>query len=79
MKLYEIPKGSQIKTTLNSGKECFITFHHLDGAYSYCTLDDGDPDNVIHLSANTSLKKINDYYVLEEEINHPEITLTSNK
>ena len=66
MKLYEIPRGSRIKTTLNSGKECFVTFHHLDGMYSYCTLDDGDPDNVVNLSVNTPLKIVDDYYVIEE-------------
>jgi hypothetical protein len=67
MKLYEIPKGSKIKTKLNSGKDVFIQFLHLDGAYSYCVLEDGDPDNVVHLSANTPLKKVDDYYVIDEE------------
>ena len=68
MKLYEIEKGSKIKTKLNSGKEVFITFHHLDGMYSYCTLEDGDPDNVVHLSVNTPLIKEGDYYLIEDEI-----------
>lgn len=62
MKLFDIPRGSRIKTTLTSGKECFITFHHTDGMYSYCTLDDSDPDNVLHLSVVTELKKVEDYY-----------------
>jgi hypothetical protein len=64
MKLYEIPKGSQIKATLNSGKECFITFYHVDGAFSYCTLNDGDSDSTIHLAASTPLRKEGDYYVI---------------
>lgn len=66
MKLYEIPKGSRIKTTLNSGKEVFIQFLHLDGMYSYCVIEDGDADNVVHLSVNTPLKKVDDYYIIEE-------------
>ena len=72
MKLYEIPKGSKIKVNLNSGREVFITFHHIDGMYSYCTLEDGDPDNVVHLNASTPLKQIEDYYVIEEELTTPE-------
>lgn len=65
MYLCDIPRGSKIKVTLNSGKEAFITFHHLDGAYSYCTLGDGDPDNVMHLSAMTPLEKVDDYYIIK--------------
>lgn len=41
MKLYEIPQGSRIKAeaTNNKGEKVgdFIVFHHIDGAYSYCT------------------------------------------
>lgn len=69
MKLHEIPRGSQIKTTLTSGREVMITFHHTDGMYSYCTLDDGDPDNVLHLSVMTPLKLVGDYYKIIEETN----------
>jgi hypothetical protein len=65
MKLYEIPKGSRIKTTLTSGKEAIINFFHIDGMYSYCTIDDGDADNVIHLSAMTPLKKEGEFYTIE--------------
>jgi len=67
MKLYEIPQGSKIRVTLNSGKKCFITFQHIDGMYSYCTLEDGDPDNVVHLSAMTPLKKLKGYYKIIED------------
>ena len=69
MELHEIPRGSRIKTTLTSGREVFITFHHLDGMYSYCTLDDGNPDteNVIHLSRFTPLEKVDDYYVIKDD------------
>jgi hypothetical protein len=56
MKLYEIPKGSRIKaeTTNDSGKiGDFIIFHHLDGAFSYCTVE--GTEDVCHLSANQEL------------------------
>jgi len=66
MKLHEIPKGSKIKVRLTSGREVFIIFHHLDGMYSYCTLDDGDSDNTVHLSRFTPLKKVDDYYEIDE-------------
>lgn len=66
MQLHEIPRGSKIEVTLTSGKKCFITFMHLDGMYSYCTLDDGDPDNVVHLSRFTPLDKVEDYYVIND-------------
>lgn len=66
MRLYDIPKGSRIKVTLNTGRECFIQFLHLDGAYSYCVLEDGNPDDVVHLSANTPLIKKDDYYIIDE-------------
>lgn len=59
MKLYDIPKGSKIKIA-----EGIITFHHLDGMYSYCTCDwvkEGE-NNVAHISAATPLKKVGDYY-----------------
>lgn len=61
MKLYEIPKESKIKVD-----EGFITFHHLDGAYSFCTCDwvkEGEY-NITHLSASTPLEKENDYYII---------------
>ena len=56
MKLYEIPKGSRIKakTTNDKGKlGDFIIFHHLDGAFSFCTVE--DTEEVCHLSANQEL------------------------
>lgn len=58
MKLFEIEKGSKIKW---DGE--IITFQHLDGMYSYCTLENGD---VVHLSAMTPLRKINDVYEIDE-------------
>lgn len=63
MKLYEIPEGSKIKID-----EGIITFHHIDGMYSYCTFDDGlTEDSVVHLSANLPLKKVGDYYEINDK------------
>lgn len=54
MKLYELPKGeSIIVRAADDGREIAVTFHHIDGAYSYCTDVHG---NVYHLSASTPLK-----------------------
>lgn len=64
MKLYEILKGSKIKVTLNNGEETFATFHHIDGMYSYCTIDSLPDNNVVHLSASTPLEKQGDHYVI---------------
>jgi len=63
MKLQDIPKGSKIKV-----EEGIITFHHLDGMYSYCTADwRKKEESIIHLSRMTPLKKEGDYYFMEEE------------
>jgi hypothetical protein len=48
MKLYEVPRNSRI--VLPNGVE--LNFKHLDGAYSYCTDDEG---NVIHISAGSEV------------------------
>ncbi len=64
MKLYEIPQGSRIKAeaTNNKGEKVgdFIVFHHIDGAYSYCTVE--GTDKVCHLSASQELTKSDDGY-----------------
>lgn len=71
MKLYQIPRESKLKVSVTRPwgdgrvlvKDEIVTFHHLDGAYSYITTDDGD---VLHLSASTPLRKEDDYYVIDE-------------
>jgi hypothetical protein len=67
MKLYTIPKGSRIKasTSNDNGDNLgeYIIFHHLDGAYSYCTVESNEKESC-HLSANQELKKTNNYYEL---------------
>lgn len=61
-KLYEIPRKSTIIADIQEGdkeyKDAKITFHHLDGAYSYCTVNDsGTP---VHISASAELRKLED-------------------
>jgi len=59
MKLYEVPRNTDIDVSLNNfidedtgGKIETVHFHHIDGAYSYCTWN----GKVIHLSASTEVK-----------------------
>lgn len=63
-KLYEIPRGSKIKLYAPNGDSEIATFHHLDGMYSYCTLEGGH-GGTIHLSALTPLSDAGDYYVID--------------
>ena len=58
MKLYDLRKGDKISVDGD-----LVTFDHLDGMYSYCTLENGD---VVHLSRFTPIKKINDIYEIDE-------------
>lgn len=60
MKLYEIPEQSKIYEEASDGSK-YVIFHHLDGAYSYCETQEGDPG---HLSANAELEKYKDGYKL---------------
>ena len=62
MKLYEIPKNSIINAEVRNedGKVLGsqITFHHLDGMYSYCTVVGSG--EVCHLGANQELELMDD-------------------
>lgn len=62
-KLYNIPKGAKIFAELSDGSEHLI-FHHLDGAYSYCTTEKG---GVIHLSANTDIERVKGRLTIVED------------
>lgn len=71
MKLYELParpdKPIEIHgLTDGDNKPVVVLYHHLDGAYSFCTLETEDGP-VVHLSAGTPLKEINGVYVISEE------------
>ena len=58
MKLFELKKGDRI---IVDGE--VVTFDHVDGMYSYCTVKSGD---VVHFSVLTPVKKINDVYEIDE-------------
>lgn len=64
MKLHEIPQGSRIKaeTTNEDGTKAgdYITFHYLDGAFSYCTVE--ATEDVVHLSVNQELRLLDEGY-----------------
>lgn len=48
MKLYNVPRNTRIKV-----KDLELMFHHIDGMYSYCTTDKGEP---VHLAAWTEVE-----------------------
>ncbi len=64
MELWQIPKFSKIRATLlEGGENVVLTFHHIDGMYSYCTIDNDKTGNpVVHLAAWTSLRKVGELY-----------------
>ena len=69
MKLYKIPRGSLIKAQCSNKDGIlgeFITFHHIDGMYSYCTVYGTKMEYVVHLSASTELVRVADYYIIKE-------------
>lgn len=49
--LYELPRNTKINIELEDGST-FVTFHHVDGMYSYCTTEKG---GVTHLSVLTPI------------------------
>lgn len=56
MKLYEVPRNSRVKfVSKHAFSNTEFNFHHIDGAYSYCTDDQG---NIFHLSANAEVELI---------------------
>lgn len=58
MKLYEVPRNTRIVW-----KDEILHFHHIDGAYSYCTIGDKD-GRAVHLSASADVEI---YYNQKEE------------
>lgn len=69
--LQDIPEGSEIHAITNlsvDGKKSVIKFHHLDGMYSYCTIQGAEPGkNTIHLSFATPLIKVDDHYEIASD------------
>lgn len=59
VKLYDVPRESRIFVTgltVNNILHEEINFHNIDGAFSFCTLDDG---TIVHLPATTEVYIIN--------------------
>lgn len=72
VRLYDLEKGSKIKAAvkikeLDKPVEVFITFHHIDGMYSYCTVDSLAEKKICHLSAMQKLRKVGNHYELVAE------------
>lgn len=66
MKLHQIPRESKIKCKVKDPRRGnvpgVVVFHHLDGMYSYCTVEkprrmEGD---VVHLHSMSELTKLDD-------------------
>ena len=72
IKLYNLPQrvdgGILVKGfRVDDDKTIDVRFHHLNGMYSYCTVDGGE--DIVHLSASTPLVELgNDEY----QIKYPE-------
>ena len=71
IKLYNLPQrvegGIKIHGLKDEDdKDIVVLFHHLDGMYSYCTID-GDEEKVVHLNALTPLVELggDEYKVAE--------------
>lgn len=80
MKLYDLPQRADPKPKIYctiitadgvTKKDAVVLFDHLDGAYSLCYLEDsgknGEPVDLIHLSASTPLVPYKDGYKIEDE------------
>lgn len=73
MKLYELPRDQGVKIygfKDIDNNNLTIIFGHIDGAYSYCWIEDkvnGDTDQIVHLSASTPLVKYKDGYKVKED------------
>lgn len=64
-KLYNLPERQNIKIYYDNK---IIIFDHIDGAYSYCWLEE-DKNKIVHICAWVSLRKYRDGYKIVEEKN----------
>ena len=64
MKLYDIPKGSKLNLIDDKGEPFTAIFEHLDGMYSYCSVDG---IGVVHLAGGTPLRKVGDAYEIVKD------------
>lgn len=64
MKLYELPEYQDTKIYIDSkdGLKTVI-FEHIDGAFSYCWLEE-DKNKLVHLPAYAEVEKYKDGYKL---------------
>lgn len=54
--LYEVPRNTRCRMLYRTNGPAFeFNFHHIDGAYSFCTTDEGD---IFHLSASTPVEVV---------------------
>lgn len=63
MRLIDIPRKSKIYCECSDGST-FITYHHPDGIYSYCTTEKG---GVVHLGLRQPLVEHEDGYKIGQE------------
>lgn len=63
MKLYEIARNSPLRIELEDGEWDLATFHHVDGAYSYCTTSDG---RAFHLAAWTPMVEVDGRWEIDQ-------------
>ena len=49
MKLYEVPHGTRVKI-IDTGETIF--FHHIEGAYSLCSTENG---SIVHIPAGSNV------------------------
>ena len=62
MKLYELAQMSPLRVKHRDGSMVNATFHHIDGSYSYCTIDrepkPGKLPSTFHIRAWTEMVKV---------------------
>lgn len=63
-RLYELPERQNIKLYFD---DIVVIFDHIDGAFSYCWLEE-DKSKIVHIKAWTLFKKYKDGYKYVEEV-----------
>lgn len=53
VKLYDVPRGSTITLATMDSSDLLIDFHHIDGAYSMCTIH--GTNEICHISASAEV------------------------